>query len=88
MIFKLIFLIFLIGLLTVGFSALKIIHLFREGIRQFRQQAYTDSHQRQHHKSAGNRNQTVVDHRNSAEANKKIFTKEEGEYVDFEEETT
>lgn len=83
MIFKIIFIIFLIGLLVVGFSAAKFISIFREGARQFREQAKGAAQQRQHHR---NTTQTVVDHRDVDEINKKIFKKDEGEYVEFEEE--
>lgn len=83
MIFKIIFIIFLIGLLVVGFSAAKFISIFREGAKLFREQAKGSAQQRQHHR---NTTQTVVDHRDADEINKKIFKKDEGEYVEFEEE--
>lgn len=83
MIFKIIFIIFLIGLLVVGFSVAKLISIFREGARQFREQAKGSARQQQHRRST---TQTVVDHRDVDEINKKIFKKDEGEYVEFEEE--
>lgn len=83
MIFKIIFIIFLIGLLVVGFSAAKFISIFREGARQFREQAKGSAQRQQHRRST---TQTVVDHRDVDEINKKIFKKDEGEYVEFEEE--
>lgn len=83
MIFKIIFIIFLIGLLVVGFSAAKLISIFREGARQFREQAKGPAQRQQHRRST---TQTVVDHRDADEINKKIFKKDEGEYVEFEEE--
>ncbi len=83
MILKIIFIIFLIGLLVVGFSAAKFISIFREGARQFREQSKGPAQQRQHRRSS---TQMVVDHRDVDEINKKIFKKDEGEYVEFEEE--
>ncbi len=83
MIFKIILIIFLIGLLVVGFSAAKFISIFREGARQFREQTKGPAQRQQHHRSTA---QTVVDHRDADEINKKIFKKDEGEYVEFEEE--
>lgn len=84
MIFKIILIIFLIGLLVVGFSAAKFISIFREGARQFREQTKGSAQQRQQHRRSTT--QTVVDHRDADEINKKIFKKDEGEYVEFEEE--
>ena len=83
MIFKIIFIIFLIGLLVVGFSAAKFISIFREGARQFREQSKGSAQRQQHRRST---TQTVVDHRDVYEINKKIFKKDEGEYIEFEEE--
>ncbi len=83
MIFKIIFIIFLIGLLAVGFSAAKFISIFREAARQFREQTKGPAQRQQHRRST---TQTVVDHRDADEINKKIFKKDEGEYVEFEEE--
>ena len=35
--------------------------------------------------TTGNDRETVIDNRGTQDANKKIFSKDEGEYVDFEE---
>lgn len=86
MIFKIILILFLLGLLFIGLSAIRVIAFFRKGMQQFKQQTqqqHTQQRQQQHRYSNG---QVVVDHRNAEEANKKIFKKNEGEYVDFQEE--
>ena len=83
MIFKIIFIIFLIGLLAVGFSAAKFISIFREAARQFREQTKGTARRQQRRRNVS---QTVEDHRDADEINKKIFKKDEGEYVEIEEE--
>ena len=86
MIFKIILILFLLGLVFVSLSAIRVIAFFRKGMQQFKQQTQqqnTQQRQQQHRYSNG---QVVVDHRNAKEANKKIFKKNEGEYVDFQEE--
>ena len=86
MIFKIILILFLLGLLFISLSAIRVIAFFRKGMQQFKQQTQqqnTQQRQQQHRYSNG---QVVVDHRNAKEANKKRFKKNEGEYVDFQEE--
>lgn len=84
--FKFLFVIFFFFLLLVflmGFSILRTIKhvLFGSGTKtqQKRQSCQTDN------RSAGKQGQTYVSDRQTAFNRKKIFTKEEGEYVDFEE---
>ena len=87
MFFKILLIILLIILLTVGFSTAKIIGLFREGARQFKEQMNGQGHQQQQRQQRPRNNeQVIVDQRDEEDINKKIFNKDEGEYVDFEEE--
>ncbi|MFZ1236085.1 MAG: DUF4834 family protein [Prevotella sp.] len=85
MIFKILLIIFLIGVLTVGFSAAKIVNSFREGMKEFRDQVNGKSGPSQARTQHKKEEQTVIDRRNSAEASRKIFQESEGEYVEFEE---
>lgn len=87
MILKILFIIFIAGLLIVAFTAAKIIAFIKEGARQFREQANGGAYRQPHQSHRRDTGQTVVDRRDADEVNKKIFKKDEGEYVDFEEET-
>ena len=84
--FKLIFLIFIVGLVVVLSFVLSFIRQIRQGIDNYKRQVNGDNdHPRRQTKTYGNQ-EGVVDQRPSSEKQKKIFPKDEGEYVDFTEE--
>uniref|UniRef100_A0AB33J967 DUF4834 family protein n=1 Tax=Prevotella sp. GTC17260 TaxID=3236796 RepID=A0AB33J967_9BACT len=89
---KLIFFIFVAGLLALVFIAYSFFRRLRDSARKMQDQvngryagraSASSSTRRTYSDKEG---ETVVDQRTSAEANQKIFSKDEGEYVDFKEE--
>ncbi|KXB83389.1 hypothetical protein HMPREF3034_01284 [Prevotella sp. DNF00663] len=91
-ILKLIFFVFVAGLFALVFIAYSFFRRLRESAKRMQDQmngrytsgTRTSSSTRQTY--SNKKGETVVDHRTSAEANHKIFSKDEGEYVDFKEE--
>lgn len=92
---KFIFLAFIIFIIIGVFAALSLLRYIRGIIKTFRGgKGFSDNRNSQNY-YYGNRssnytdrsgNDTIIDHRSPNEINKKIFSKNEGEYVDFEEE--
>lgn len=85
---KFIFLAFIIFIIIGVVAALSLSHYIRNLIKTFRggkggSNRY-DSRSRYYDKRRPD--DTIIDHRSPNEINKKIFSKNEGEYVDFEEE--
>ena len=76
-IIRFLLIILLIGVVIGGLTITFIYRKIHQDANQFKQQ--TGEHTRSD-------KQTVEDRRNPSEANKKIIPKDEGEYVDFEEE--
>lgn len=88
---KFLFVIFVIGFLAALRVVWKIYRrIMRNAAEQLKQQGggaqdkggYAQSHQRSTTTANGD---TIIDTRNQEQANKKIFSKDEGEYVDFKE---
>ncbi len=77
-IIRLLFFILLIILFVVGIGLLFLAFHVRIFTKRFKQQKQT-----RQQSVDGN---IVIDHRDPQQANKKIIPKDEGEYVDFEEE--
>jgi uncharacterized protein HemY len=77
-IIRLLFFILLIILFVVGIGLLFLVFHVRNFTKRFKQQKQT-----RQQSVDGN---IVIDHRDPQQANKKIIPKDEGEYVDFEEE--
>ena len=77
-IIRLLFFILLIILFVVGFGLLFLAFHVRNFTKRFKPQKQT-----RQQSVDGN---IVIDHRDPQQANKKIIPKDEGEYVDFEEE--
>lgn len=86
--FKLIFII-LFSIFVIGcIMAVRLLRSFRnlsDRFKDFRNTA-DGPHNGGRGYSSGRGKETVVDRRSPEEAGKKIFSKTEGEYVDFEEE--
>ena len=79
---KLVFLVFLFCVIVVAIVAYRIVKSFWDIKKTF------DSQTNRHFygNRSDNDEDVVVDNRNQKAAKKKIFDKDEGEYVDFEEE--
>ena len=84
-IFKFILLLFIALFFFVVFFAFRILKIFRNGMNQFNNQSGTPQGRQRKRNSYGD-DEKVIDTRNPEDANKKIFTKDEGEYVDYTEE--
>ncbi len=86
MIFKFIFLVFAIGLVVVLSFIMRVIRQVRRGVDEFQKQVNGEDNQpRTRSKTYGNR-EGVVDQAPSSTKQKKIFPKDEGEYVEYTEE--
>ncbi|WP_301412197.1 DUF4834 family protein [Prevotella sp.] len=84
-IFKFILMLFIALFLFILIFAFRILNLFRNGMNQFNKQNGNNGERHGKHNSYGD-DEKVIDTRNPEDANKKIFTKDEGEYVDYTEE--
>jgi len=83
-ILKFIFLIFIATAVIVGFGLFKLMNKMRDAAQRFGQNDYDRTR-----RNRNQRRQTrddVTDTRSRRESDKKIFGKDEGEYVDFTEE--
>ncbi|MFC2776018.1 MAG: DUF4834 family protein [Prevotella sp.] len=80
---KFIFVLFIVLFVFVLFTALRFLNTFRQNINRFRRTM--NGANAQQRTNYGNR-EGVIDTRDPEEAQKKIFKKDEGEYVDYEEE--
>lgn len=84
-IFKFISLLFIALFLFILIFAFRILTFFRKGMNQFNNQ--NGNKEGQHRKNSSySDDEKVIDTRNPEDAKKKIFTKDEGEYVDYTEE--
>lgn len=84
-IFKFILLLFIALFLFILIFAFRILNYFRNGMNQFNKQNGNNEGRHGRNSSYGD-DEKVIDTRNPEDANKKIFTKDEGEYVDYTEE--
>lgn len=86
--FKFILIVFFCIFIIAGLTAVRLLRSFRNFSDRFK--AYQgrpgDSNRRNHSYHTGTEEDTVIDRRSPEEMKKKIFSKNEGEYVDFEEE--
>lgn len=86
-ILKFIFFLFLFFLVTVAFIAFKLFWKFRQLTRGYRQEQpfdRQDNAYRQHQQADGS---VVIDQRQPQHQKRKIIDDDEGEYVDFEEQS-
>ena len=84
-IFKFILLLFIALFLFILVFAFRILNFFRNGINQYNKQNGNNAG-RQGRNNSYDDDEKVIDTRNPEDAKKKIFTKDEGEYVDYTEE--
>jgi len=85
--FKFIFIVLFCVFIIAGIVAFSLLRSFRNLSDRFKGFRGTSNRQdagsRRH--SAGSQEDTIIDRRSPEEMKKKIFSKNEGEYVDFEE---
>ena len=84
---KFIFLLFIALFIFILLMAFRFISAFRDNINKFNRRSGDFGRQQwgQHRRTYGD-DERVIDTRDPEEAGKKIFKKDEGEYVDYEEE--
>ena len=75
--------IFVLLFAFVLFTALRFLNTFRQNVNRFRR-TMNDANAQQ--RTNYSNREGVIDTRDPEEAQKKIFKKDEGEYVDYEEE--
>ena len=83
------FIILLGVFIVVGIVAYKIyrtVHSVRKQFKDFRGQSSTDGPRWQQYSQNSTKDETIIDRRSPNEMNRKIFSKNEGEYVDYVEE--
>lgn len=82
--------IILLGIfIVVGVVAYKIyrtFHSVKKQFKGFRGQDNGNGHDRQQYRQTSGDDEIIIDRRTPDEMNRKIFSKNEGEYVDYEEE--
>lgn len=82
--------IILLGIfIVVGVVAYKIyrtFHSVKKQFKGFRGQDNGNGQDRQQYRQTSDDNEIIIDRRTPDEMNRKIFSKNEGEYVDYEEE--
>ena len=84
---KFIFLLFIALFIFILLMAFRFISTFRDNINKFnRRSGDFDRQQWGRHRRTYGDDERVIDTRDPEEAGKKIFKKDEGEYVDYEEE--
>lgn len=84
-----IFLILLAVFIVVGIMAYKIyrtVHSVKKQFKGFRGQDNGNGQGRQQYRQTSGDDEIIIDRRTPDEMNRKIFSKNEGEYVDYEEE--
>ena len=79
-----IFYLFLSGLIFIGMILFILYRRVKNVI--FNKQRHSTQQQERQRTYRSDSGETVVDYRNTQETDRKIFRKEEGEYVDYEEE--
>ena len=78
----------LFALIVGGVTIFRLFHQMRQAADRFKQQmneAFNDP-QHRYNSSTSDTEERIIDTRDPSQANKKIFKKNEGEYVDFKEE--
>lgn len=85
---KFIFLLFIAFFIFILLTAFRFISTFRSNMNKFNRRSQGFSQQQQGHQQRRTygQNDQVFDTREPQDANKKIFKKNEGEYVDYVEE--
>lgn len=81
-----IFYLFLSGLIFIGMILFILYRRVRNVTNMFNKQRHSTQQQERRRTYRSDSGETVVDYRNTQETDRKIFRKEEGEYVDYEEE--
>lgn len=83
--FNFILLFFIAIVLIIALFVYRLYSHIHRTVDNFRHQMGGQQPHPSHAYNGKNDEETVVDQRTPQEANKKIFTKDEGEYVDFQE---
>ncbi|MGP1590552.1 MAG: DUF4834 family protein [Prevotella sp.] len=81
-----IFYLFLSGLIFIGMILFILYRRVKNVTNMFNKQRHSTQQQERRRTYRSDSGETVVDYRNPQETDRKIFRKEEGEYVDYEEE--
>jgi Sec-independent protein translocase protein TatA len=84
---KFILIMFLAAIFIAGIFIYRIYASLHDGVKQFRRQMNGDNTQNNNNrkKRSATDDEAIYDTRKPEKANQKIFNKDEGEYVDFEE---
>ena len=77
---------FLSGLIFIGMILFILYRRVKNVTNMFNKQRHSTQQQERQRTYRSDSGETVVDYRNTQETDRKIFTKDEGEYVDYEEE--
>lgn len=80
--FKAFLFLFIICVLIVGFGLFKIINRVNNTFQKFGQE---NSHNNSKSQRRGGDNDEIIDTRSQKQTDRKIFSKDEGEYVDYKE---
>lgn len=81
-----IFYLFLSALIFIGLMIFVLYRRVKNVTNMFNKQRHSTQQQERQRTYRSDSGETVVDYRNTQETDRKIFRKEEGEYVDYEEE--
>lgn len=81
-----IFYLFLSGLIFIGMILFILYRRVKNVTNMFNKQRHSTQQQERRRTYRSDSGEIVVDYRNTQETDRKIFRKEEGEYVDYEEE--
>ena len=81
-----IFYLFLSALIFIGLMIFILYRRVKNVTNMFNKQPHSTQQQERQRTYRSDSGETVVDYRNTQETDRKIFRKEEGEYVDYEEE--
>lgn len=79
--------VFLVTIAIVGFAVWRAWRRVHKAVNQFNSQFGTGTQQeapRQQRTTTTDSGETIIDTRSQEEVNQKIFSKDEGEYVDYE----
>ncbi|ETD16014.1 MULTISPECIES: DUF4834 family protein [Prevotellaceae] len=80
-----ILLVFIAIVLIIALFAYRLYSQIHQAADNFRRQMNKHHHHSSHTHSEAGDEETIIDRRTLQEANKKIFSKDEGEYVDYQE---
>ena len=80
-----ILLIFIAIVLIITLFAYRLYNQIHRAADNFRRQMNKQQHRSSHTHGEARDEETIIDRRTQQEANKKIFSKDEGEYVDYQE---